>query len=117
MDLFRLSLVFLSLRRFEKSTIFTENAGSPNSPTIERQFLLHCETLELPDVKEQGLIWLENFRRLRLLDLSQYSDIDFRFHGVERPSASLIDSRYLELTDLGQALLSMCAPLADASEA
>jgi hypothetical protein len=111
------ALVFLSLRKFEKSTIFSENASSRASPTIESQFLKHCESLGLPEAKEQAPIWLENLRRLRLLDLSHYSDLDFRFHNVERPSASLIDSRYLELTDTGQALISMCAPLSNAGEA
>jgi Abortive infection alpha len=114
------ALVFISFGKFDSTNIFSEQTNQYTRravATIEEQFKAHCEALGLPDAAALAPIWLENLRRLRLVEVLQFSDVDYLHHDYERPSVQMTDSRYLEVTEFGLVLLKMCTPIAAASEA
>ena len=81
--------------------------GPPLSGTIETQFIALCGELGFEGYKESSLVWLENLKRLSLVDVSNFSE-HFLQENSERPRIATSESRYLSLTPLGEAFLQCC---------
>lgn len=104
------ALVYLSFGCQGEKSLFTEDASSYTSPTIEHQFGEHCASLGFQDPK-LARVWLDNLQRLGLLVIERYSDVTLKGDDYDRPArVDTKETRYLELTEFGRSFLATCTP-------
>ncbi len=110
------ALVLIGLHKRADSTLFTEKLSQygRSGPSIEKQFKDYCVEVGLAKTDSSNL-WLENLRRLRLVELSQYMDPEIRMnersrYGEGPPSLETNETRFLEFTALGNGFVKACAP-------
>ena len=102
------ALVLQSLQELKGATLFSDQYPYCDV-SIPQQFRKHCESLGLPG--EVAQLWLENFQRLRLVELSSSVELVEREADKERPRRmENIESRSLELTEYGKSFLEACTP-------
>ena len=106
------ALVLMSFRDRKHDTLFSDNPRAPSykkQPSIEEQLRQHCLGLGLQYPTAQ--FWLENFLRLRLVELHSYTDSVYVAPDYERgPSVDTKEERHLIITEYGAAFLEACAP-------
>lgn len=107
------ALVFLSLRTKAPQSLFIDQPRKypAGAETIEGLFHKHCLGLGIAD--PQSDVWLQNLLRLRLLEMTTYTDAVYRGPDYEQPEASVDtrDERHLTVTEYGAAFIEACAPL------
>jgi hypothetical protein len=111
------ALVFISFRDFEKGSLFSDEPtefpihipaiGSTASPSIDQQFLEHCKSLGLID--PDAHLWLDNLRRLRLLELSSSTWANLGGYG-DSHNLTNTEHRHLTVTEYGASFLTACTP-------
>jgi hypothetical protein len=107
------ALVFISFRTRESDSLFIDQPRAHRhlrQPSIEAQFRDHCESLGLQTPTPQ--FWLDNFLRLRLVELNTYTDAVYIEPDYDRPRPSVDtkEERHLTITEYGAAFLEACAP-------
>lgn len=110
------ALVFVSFRvAAPGGSLFIDlprSMSSHRSPPIEQLFDNHCKSIGISEPKSQ--VWLENLLRLRLLELTTYTDAIYHNadYDAHEPSVETRDERHLTVTEYGRAFLEACAPKA-----
>lgn len=107
------ALIFLSFRGQEARSLFIDlprTADHRKQPTIEDEFHAHCVSIGFESAPSQ--IWLQNLLRLRLLELTTYTDAIYRAPEYEHPEPSVDtrDERHLTITEYGSGFMEACAP-------
>lgn len=106
------ALLLISLEADPFGLLFSENDPLyfRESIEIEKQFYNHCNSIGLNSNCNYQL-WLENFQRLRLLKLSEYSDATYQEDFEDRrPEVMNITTRHLSITDYGLGFIKACTP-------
>lgn len=109
----REALVFISFHKIDSTTLFKEkDAYSSRNVSIENQFLNYCSDLGFNESKHVQ-VWLENLQRLKLVELLEYSEVNYVAPDFDTPSPSVRNTtnRYLQLTEYGRTFLEACTPL------
>ncbi|MES2354675.1 MAG: Abi-alpha family protein [Pseudomonadota bacterium] len=114
------ALVFMSFHGKEEGSLFIDRPRRfefPRAESIEEQFRLHCSSIGL--YSHSWRVWLQNLLRLRLLELSSYTDPVYVAPEYERPQPSIDvnEERHMTITEYGCAFLDACAPPSARAEA
>jgi hypothetical protein len=107
------ALVFISFRDRTSGSLFIDQPRAHRhlqKQSIEEQFREHCVGLGLQAPNPQ--LWLDNFLRLRLVELNTYTDTTFREPEYDwpHPSIDTKEERHLTITEYGAAFIEACAP-------
>jgi Abortive infection alpha len=111
------ALVFVSFRKFKYHELFRDEPSNAYrtrmhiAPSIEDQFHSHCE--EIGIVEPDSSIWLDNFLRLRLLELTTSSEAQLvQQEEWDGPPTHVKtkERRVLSKTEYGASFLDACTP-------
>jgi hypothetical protein len=106
------ALVFMSFRERANGSLFIDlpRTHRTKTPTIEDEFHKHCLDIGLQEPNSD--IWLQNLLRLRLVELTTYTDAIYHRADYEEPEPSVEtrDERHLTVTEYGKGFIEACAP-------
>lgn len=112
------ALVFISLQPKADRSLFEERfspVAFKSSPSIEEQFEDYCRSLGVENPC-RAQVWLENLKRLGLLELLAFSEATYvpqtaDRHGFYGPRVENTENRHIQFTAFGQGFIDACAPI------
>lgn len=106
------ALVFISFKARQSHSLFIDMPRKYNSGVATIEELFHQRCIELGLIDPESGVWLQNMLRLRLLEMTVYTDAIYQEGEYDNPGPSVEtrDERHLTMTEYGSAFIEACSP-------